>query len=105
MSTSTTNGARRAPSASCCSPALLPSSSSPAGSSPSIASWVRNDDALARPHRLCSVLRAGAALPDLAGADHRTDVVFQRPLPQLSAAVAIAALVSGVYRQFDLDAG
>ena len=36
------------------------------------------NDALARPHRLRRVLRAGAALSDPAGADHRADVVFEQ---------------------------
>ena len=49
--------------------------------------------------------RAGAALSDPAGADHRADLVLQRALPDLPAAVVLAALVSAIFRQPGLDAG
>src|ERR1700716_3717996 len=105
MSSSTTNGARQAPSAWCCWSASSSFSSSSAGSFRSTAYWDKNEEFLARPHRLRRLLRAGAALPDLAGADHCADVVLEHPLPDLPAAVAVAALVPGIYRQYGLDAG
>src|SRR5882762_5262558 len=99
MSSFTINGARRAPSAWCCWSASSPFSSSWGASFRSIAYWGKDEDARARPHRLRAVLRAGAPLSDPAGVDHRADVVVQHPLPDVSAALAVAALVSGIHRQ------
>ena len=57
------------------------------------------------PHCPGRDLRAGAALSHPADPDHRADVVLGRALPELSAAVAVAALVRGIFRQSGLDAG
>src|ERR1700722_16085555 len=105
MSSSTTNGAPQARSAWCSCSASPSSSLSSAASFRSIACWARNEDVLARPHPLRRVLRAGAALFDPANPDHRADVVVERPLPHLPAAVAVAALVSRLSRRSLLEAG
>src|SRR4029077_20116265 len=105
MSSSTTKGARQARSAWCCCSASPSSSSSSAASFRSIASWGKNEEFLARPHPLRRGLRGGGGLFYPADPDHRADVVVERPLPHLSAAVAVAALVPGLSRRPGLDAG
>src|SRR3954464_9051483 len=105
MSSSTTSSAPRARSPSCCSLACSRSSSPSAASSRSIAYWGRNDAIVARPDRPLCDQRAGAGLPDPAGADYRADLLLQRALPDLPAAVVLAALVSAVFLQRSLDAG
>src|SRR5580700_4542933 len=105
MSSSTTNGARQARLAWCSCSASPSSSSSSAVSFRSIACWGKNEEFLARPLPLRRVLRAGAALFDPADPDHRADVVVERPLPNLPAAIAVAALVSGLSRRSLMDAG
>src|SRR5947209_18729504 len=105
MSSFTTSSGLRARSPWCCSPACSRSSSSSAASSRSIACWGKNDAMVARPNCPLCDQRAGAGLSDPAGADHRADLLLQRALPDLPAAVLLAALVSAVFLQFRLDAG
>src|SRR5262245_4810962 len=105
MSSSTTNSVPPARWPSCCWSACCWSSSSSVASSPSIVCWGRNEDSLTRPDRLVHRLRAGAGLSDPAGADHRADLVLQRTLPDLPAAIVVVALVRAVFLQFGLDAG
>src|SRR5579862_6839398 len=105
MSNSTTSGVPRAPSVSSCSSAYRSSSSSSAGSFRSIACWRRDETLLAAPDHLRSALRGDFALPGAADFDCRPDVVFECAIPDLSAALAFAALVPGIHRQPGLDAG
>src|ERR1700761_8749555 len=105
MSNSTTSGVLRAPSASSCLPACRSSSSSSVDSFHSIACWRRDETHLTAPDHLRAALRGRPALSGAADFDCRTDVVFERAIPDLSAAVAFAALVPGIRRQSGLDAG
>src|SRR5437667_10321926 len=105
MSNSTTSGAPPAPSAWCCWSRSARSSLPSVASFRSIACWGKNDDVAPIPHCSGRDLRAGAALSHPADPDHRADVVLGCALLEFSAAVAVAALVSGIYRQFGLDAG
>src|SRR3984957_5324721 len=105
MSNSTTSGGLRAPSASSCSPAWRSSSSASVDSFPPIACWGQQETPLAGRDHLRAALRGCPALSGAADFDCRTDVVFERAIPDLSAAVAFAALVPGIHRQSGLDAG
>src|SRR5687767_12594781 len=105
MSNSTTSGARPAPSASCCFSACWRYSRSSAASSRSTRCWGRNEIASPAALRLRPLRRTGAALPDPAAAHYRTDVLLEYALPDLPAALFLAALVPGILRQSKLDAG
>src|ERR1700674_3525147 len=98
MSNSTISGAPQAPSELYYSSAYRSSSSSSAGSFRSIACWRRDETLLATPDHLRAALRRRLALSGAADSDRRTDVVFERAISDLSAALAFAALVPGIHR-------
>src|ERR1700722_20191724 len=104
MSNSMTSGGPQAPSASSCSPACRSSSSSSAVLFRLIVCWRRDETLLAAPDHLRAALRRGFALSGAANFDCRADVVFERAISALSAALAFAALVPGIHRQPGLDA-